>query len=91
MSRNGLYFTAIQPDARPNYVAPIYGAPFPAVPPIPQGLPPFFMAMAQDTLVGAYIVHFYDPLKAAGYKREFHIYSSGGHGWGMRKQGTTSD
>jgi len=85
-------FTAIQPDARPNYAAPIYGAPFPAVPPIPRGLPPFFMAMAQDdTLAGAYIVHFYDALKAAGYRPEFHIYSSGGHGWGMRKQGRTSD
>jgi hypothetical protein len=22
---------------------------------------------------------------------EFHIYSSGGHGWGMRKQGKSSD
>jgi acetyl esterase/lipase len=85
-------FTAIQPDARPNYAAPIYGAPFPDVPPIPQGLPPFFMAMAQDdTLAGPYIVAFYDALKAAGYKPEFHIYSSGGHGWGMRKQGKSSD
>lgn len=84
--------TAIQPDARPNYAAPIYGATFPEVPPIPQGLPPFFMVMAQDdTLAGPYIVHFYDALKAAGYKPEFHIYNSGGHGWGMRKQGTTSD
>lgn len=84
--------TAIQPDARPNYAAPIYGATFPEVPPIPQGLPPFFMAMAQDdTLAGPYILHFYDTLKAAGYKPEFHIYNSGGHGWGMRKQGTTSD
>ena len=85
-------FTAIQPDARPNYAAPIYGAPFPDVPPIPQGLSPFFMAMAQDdTLAGTQIVAFYDALKAAGYKPEFHIYNSGGHGWGMRKQGTTSD
>jgi len=48
--------------------------------------------MAQDdTLAGPYIVNFYDALKAAGYKPEFHIYGSGGHGWGMRKQGTTSD
>ncbi len=84
--------TAIQPDARPNYAAPIYGATFPEVPPIPRGLPPFFMAMAQDdTLAGQYIVHFYEALNAAGYKPEFHIYSHGGHGWGMRKQGTTSD
>jgi acetyl esterase/lipase len=87
-------FTAIQPDAsaRPNYAALIYGAPISHVPPIPQGLPPFFMAMAQDdTLAGTYIVAFYDALKAAGYKPEFHIFTSGGHGWGMRKQGKSSD
>jgi acetyl esterase/lipase len=61
-------FTAINPDARPNYAALIYGAPISAVPPIPQGLPPFFMAMAQDdTLAGPYIVAFYEALKTAGY------------------------
>ena len=87
-------YAAVQPDesARPNYAAPIYGAPFPAPPPIPKGLPPFFMEMAQDdNLAGPYIVAFYDALKAAGYKPEFHIYEHGGHGWSMRKQGTTSD
>jgi acetyl esterase/lipase len=85
-------FTAIKPDARPNYAAPIYGAPIAAVPPIPQGLPPFFMAMAQDdNLAGTYIVRFYDALKAASYHPEFHIFSSGGHGFGMRKQGRSSD
>jgi len=87
-------YTAVQPDerARPNYAAPIYGAPFPAPPPIPKGLPPFFMEMAQDdNLAGPYIVAFYDALKAAGYKPEFHIYEHGGHGWTMRQQATTSD
>jgi acetyl esterase/lipase/quercetin dioxygenase-like cupin family protein len=86
-------FASVQPDvsARPNYAAPIYGAPFP-VPPIPKEVPPFFMEMAQDdTLAGPQIVAFYDALKAAGDKPEFHIYSSGGHGWGMRKQGKSSD
>ena len=84
--------TAIRPDARPNYAAPIYGAPIASVPPIPEGLPPMFMAMAQDdNLAGQYIVRFYDALKAAKYRPEFHIYQSGGHGWGMRKQGKTSD
>ncbi len=87
-------FASVQPDvsARPNYAAPIYGAPFP-VPPIPKGgLPPFFMEMAQDdNLAGPQIVAFYDALKAAGYKPEFHIYEHGGHGWSMRRQGTTSD
>ena len=85
-------YAAIQPDARPNYAAPVYGAPIASVPPIPQGLPPFFMAMAQDdNLAGQYIVRFYDALKTAGYRPEFHVYNSGGHGWGMRKQGKTSD
>lgn len=84
--------TAVRPDARPNYAAPIYGATFPDPPPIPKGLPPFFMAMAQDdTLAGPKILSFYDAMKAAGYKPEFHIYASGGHGWGMSRQGTTSD
>jgi len=86
-------YTAVNPDviARPNYAAPIYGAPFP-VPPIPKDLPPFFMEMAQDdNLAGPQIVAFYDALKAAGHKPEFHIYEHGGHGWSMRKQGTTSD
>jgi acetyl esterase/lipase len=87
-------YTAIQPDvsARPNYAAPIYGAYFPSVPPIPKDVPPFFMEMAEDdNLAGPQIVLFYDALKAAGYKPEFHLYEHGGHGWSMRKQGTTSD
>lgn len=87
-------FASVNPDAsaRPNYAAPIYGAPFPDVPPIPKGVPPFFMEMAQDdSLAGPQIVAMYDALKAAGYKPEFHIYEHGGHGWSMRTQGTTSD
>ncbi|MGA7522002.1 MAG: alpha/beta hydrolase [Acidobacteriaceae bacterium] len=87
-------YTAVNPDAsaRPNYAAPIYGAPFPDVPPIPKGVPPVFMEMAQDdNLAGPQILAFYDAMKAAGYKPEFHIYEHGGHGWSMRKQGTTSD
>ena len=87
-------YTAIQPDviARPNFAAPIYGAYFPTIPPIPKDVPPFFMEMAQDdNLAGPQIVLFYEALKAAGYKPEFHIYEHGGHGWSMRKQGTTSD
>ena len=45
--------TALQSDlaARPNYAAPIYGAPFGSIPELPQGLPPFFLAVAQDDSV----------------------------------------
>ena len=78
--------------ARPNFAAPIYGGPFGVMPKIPAKLPPIFMAWAQDDgLVLAPIVKFYDALQAAGIKPEAHIYSAGEHGFGMKKQGTTSD
>src|SRR5581483_1499520 len=84
----------LQPEAaaRPNFAAPIYGGPFGVMPSIPASLPPIFMAWAQDDdLVLESVVKFYDALKAAGNKPEAHIYRFGGHGFGMKKQGTTSD
>jgi acetyl esterase/lipase len=75
--------------ARPNFAAPIYGGPFGAM---PAKLPPIFMAWAEDDdLAGKMMAKFYEALKAAGNKPEVHIYSAGGHGFGMKKQGTTSD
>lgn len=78
--------------ARPNFAAPIYGGPFGRMPVIPANLPLIFMAWAQDDnqALGA-VTKFYDALKSAGNKPEVHIFSAGGHGFGMRKQGTTSD
>jgi acetyl esterase/lipase len=84
----------LQPDAaaRPNFAALIYGAPFGKMPEIPAKLPPIFMAWAQDDdLASGAIIKFYDALRAAGNKPEAHIFSAGGHGFGMKKQGTTSD
>jgi acetyl esterase/lipase len=78
--------------ARPNFAAMIYGAPFGVMPAIPGKLPPMFLAWAQDDDVALKpIVKFYDALRAAGHKPEAHIFSSGGHGFGMKKQGTSSD
>jgi acetyl esterase/lipase len=78
--------------ARPAFAAPIYGGPFGVMPKIPANLPPIFMAWAQDDgLVREPIVKFYDALIAAGNRPEAHIYSAGEHGFGMNKQGTTSD
>jgi acetyl esterase/lipase len=78
--------------ARPNFAALIYGAPFGAMPAIPSKLPPMFLAWAQDDSVAlGPIVRFHDALKAAGHKPEVHIFSAGGHGFGMRKQGASSD
>jgi acetyl esterase/lipase len=78
--------------ARPNFAAPIYGGPFGVMPAIPAQLPPIFMAWAQDDDVARdAVVKFFEALTSAGNKPEAHIFSSGGHGFGMRKQGTTSD
>jgi acetyl esterase/lipase len=78
--------------ARPNFAGLIYGAPFGVMPAIPDKLPPIFMAWAQDDAVAlAPIVKFYEALRAAGFKPEVHIFGAGGHGFGMHKQGTTSD
>jgi len=85
---------ALQRDlsARPNYVAPIYGAPFGSIGEIPKGLPPLFLAIAQDDSgAGALVERFYAALLAAGYKPELHRFQSGGHGFGMNKRFTTSD
>jgi hypothetical protein len=37
------------------------------------------------------VVRFWDALTAAGVKPEVHIFSAGGHGFGVKQQGTTSD
>ena len=86
--------TLLQPDAaaRPSFAALLYGAPFGATPPIPAKLPPVFLAWAQDDAVSlAPVVRFRDALLAAGARPEVHVFSAGGHGFGMRKQGTSSD
>jgi acetyl esterase/lipase len=62
------------------------------MPPIPATLPPMFLAWAQDDDVAlAPIVRFHDALRAAGHKPEVHVFARGGHGFGMKKQGTSSD
>jgi acetyl esterase/lipase len=86
--------TLLQQDAgaRPNFAALIYGAPFGVMPAIPAKLPPIFMAWAQDDPVALVpVVKFHDALVAAGVHPEAHIFSTGGHGFGMKKHGTTSD
>ncbi len=78
--------------ARPSFAAMIYGGPFGVMPAIPAKLPPMFLAWAQDDpLALEPVVKFYGALTAAGHKPEVHIFSAGGHGFGMRKQGTSSD
>jgi acetyl esterase/lipase len=84
----------LQPDsaARPNFAAFLYGAPFGKMPAIPGHLPPTFLAWAQDDAVARdYVPKFQDALAQAGNAPEIHIFSRGGHGFGLKHQGTTSD
>jgi acetyl esterase/lipase len=60
--------------------------------PAPGALPPTFIVMAQDDMaVSSGVRGYYDAMFAAGYRPELHLYQRGGHGFGMRRQGTTSD
>ena len=86
--------TLLQEDKaeRPSFAALIYGAPFGVMPAIPKELPPVFLAWAQDdAMARGFIVKFRDALESAGNKPEVHAFSSGGHGFGLKKQGTSSD
>lgn len=79
-------------SARPDFAAFVYGAPFGKMPQVPSKLPPVFLAWAQDDPIALnFMVRFYDALQAAGDKPEAHIFRAGGHGFGMKHQGTTSD
>ncbi len=86
--------TLLQEDtaARPDFAALIYGGPFGKPPAIPANLPPLFLAWARDDPAALpQIVRFHEVLTSAGYRPEVHMFNAGGHGFGMRKQGTSSD
>ena len=79
------------PVQRPDFAALIYGAPFESMPPVPAGLPPVFMAWAQDdAIAGDAMTRFQQALVKAGDKPEVHIYDAGGHGFSTRQPGTSS-
>jgi acetyl esterase/lipase len=79
-------------EDRPNFVALIYGAPLNVGVGLPAGLPPVFLAWAQDDLLaGPSVLRLHDALRASGNYPEVHIFSGGGHGFGMRKSGPSGD
>jgi acetyl esterase/lipase len=80
------------PADRPDFTAPIYGAPFGEIGKLDASLSPIFLAYASDDqLVPHFVDAFYEALRSAGLHPEIHIYDHGGHGFGMRRQGTSSD
>jgi acetyl esterase/lipase len=77
------------PDARPDFIATIYGPMGPVT--VPHDAPPLFVAHAADDPLLPVRFGLIVDWQKAGAPYELHIYERGGHGFGMRHQGTTSD
>jgi acetyl esterase/lipase len=83
------------PETRPNFVAPIY-LQYEWVPKpngVPSDAPPMFILAASDDPLGLapHSVNLYRDWTAAKKSAELHLYSKGGHGFGMRKQNLPTD
>lgn len=81
-------------ETRPDFVAPIYvylGAVKAAD--VPKDAPPMFVVAATDDQLGLApdSVKLYSQWITAKKSAEMHLYSKGGHGFGMRKQNLPSD
>jgi acetyl esterase/lipase len=78
------------PDAKADFIGLIYG-PMLAVQP-PAETPPLFAAIAaDDPLIGSGDFGLISSWRAAKASVELHYYERGGHGFGMRTLGTSSD
>jgi acetyl esterase/lipase len=81
-------------ESRPDFVAPIYAYIPPFVPKTPQkDAPPLFIAAATDDELHLVPISLdmYSKWLTAGRSAELHIYSKGGHGFGMNRQNQPSD
>lgn len=76
-------------DAKPAFIANIYGPLAPVT--VPADAPPMFVALAaDDPLFGNTGFGLIESWRAAKRPVEFHLYEQGGHGFGMYKKETTS-
>jgi acetyl esterase/lipase len=98
-SAGGLVAAAVSydytPENKPDFSAPIYG-PFPPelkAKAIPADAPPLFIAAASDDTYNLNLdaVSLYEAWVKAKHVAELHIYSKGGHGFGMNTQNLPSD
>ena len=82
--------TALQTqDARPAFIAIIYGPLEPVT--VPADAPPMFVALAaDDPIFGGRGLGLIQSWMAAKRPVEFHLYEQGGHGFGMYQKETTS-
>jgi acetyl esterase/lipase len=79
------------PDCRPAFAAPIYPAVFEDVVAPPDAPPLFLLCANDDDMATAGSLRLYFAWKAVGRPVEMHIYSTGGHGFGMLQQGLPID
>ena len=78
-----------QPSTRPDFVGLIYGG---LRTPVPVDAPPAFIATAaDDPMLPNDPILLYNAWKTAGGSAELHIYERGGHGFGMKPLGASSD
>lgn len=79
---------------RPNFVAPIYAYEKAIIGTnMPQEKTPIFIAVASDDQLGLmpHSINIYRKWFDAKQPAELHIYEKGGHGFGMRKTGISTD
>lgn len=84
---------AVSPEAasRPDYAAPIYCGPLPHIE-LPQSAPPLFLLCANDDAMAVgNSLTLHNLWQAAERPVELHIYSRGGHGFGMKRQNLPVD
>jgi acetyl esterase/lipase len=79
------------PASRPDFAAPIYAAPLEDVPAPGDAPPLFLLCAADDDMASGVSMKLYAAWKTASHPVELHIYSRGGHGFGLKKQGLPSD
>ena len=87
-ARNAVLANA--PDARPAFAGLLYGQMTARKP--PPDAPPLFVALAaDDPLFGRQGFGIVESWRKAERPVELHFYKTGGHGFGMKQQGTESD
>jgi acetyl esterase/lipase len=82
------------PESRPDFAAPIYlQYEWTIKKEVPADAPPMFILAATNDEIGLapHSIHLYQDWAAANKPAELHMYATGGHGFGMRKQKLPSD
>lgn len=84
--------THYEEESRPDFAAPIYLAFSAMGVKVPVDAPPLFLlAAGNDPLAVGTSLPLYSSWRDASHPVELHLYTLGGHGFGMKKQGLPTD